>query len=301
MMHVNDAQKSHHEDIVGVALTDLALNKDQEGQIKKLIEKCLDELKTLPQTQGEMSKYADEIRQLEETEEQLNEAKGKIEELLESLDPNRTSTGSSMSIQNCEKKKRKLDVAFSRTPTPERSTKKSRLPSYAQTPRKVTVTDSSDMEVTSTNSDALVSAALNAEPNNLAVIGPALLVPFLPPTAAKLLLVVDGRFDSIEWYPSSTRVPLNKETSGLGWSQWTTSRVTKSNHFVLQTYNGFAGLTQRIVAVEPVTEEGTEAEVVPLVKTVNHSEALKFLNLLAEIEESSGFDYEAVWRVLCKE
>jgi len=130
----------------------------------------------------------------------------------------------------------------------------------------------------------------------------SMLVPFLPPTAAKLLLVVDGRFESIQWYATPSKIRLGEDVTN-SFSSWLTSHQTLSKHFLLQTYQGYFGSPEyRIVAVDPsATDHDVDTLCVPLVTTKNFSEAQLFLDMMGDINDNDKFDYRSVWDLLSKD
>jgi len=213
--------------------------------------------------------------------------------LINTLDPNRIEgSGESLILHESEQVKRKLDDHFVRTPQSAggRPTKRMRPVDY-KTPKKRTATDAQMDEGAST-----------VEQVDLAHPGPALFVPFLPTTAAKLLSVVDGRFDAIEWYSQTAKIPMTEDISNaLG--SWTTMLQTYTKHFLLQRYKSIFSESYRIVAIDPHAGDQHDASTmcVPLASSKNFSQTKLLLDQLGTLEEIDKFDYENVWRLLSKD
>jgi len=132
------------------------------------------------------------------------------------------------------------------------------------------------------------------EDHLFAFVGPVLFVPFLPTMASKLLLSVDGRFDSVEWYPSSSKVPISGDSF---FQAWGSQEKTTSGNFIMQNFHGFTGDSFRIVAKDPDNDQ----IVVPLAKSVSQSEAKLLLELFEELEQASDFDYASIWKYVSRE
>jgi len=113
-----------------------------------------------------------------------------------------------------------------------------------------------------------------------------------------LLLVVDGRFDSIEWSPTISKGPI----FGDNFFAWKTQDTTESAHFAVQHYGGFAGITFRLVAIDPLGDlNNPTTTVIQLAKSTNQNEMTLLLALMKDLELSSEFDYDDVWKLLSKE
>jgi hypothetical protein len=299
----------HHEDIANVAQTELVHDREQQEEIKRAMENLLKEMKKAPSSKMDTRKTVEEIDQLKDSLATLADARLRIVTLVNKLDPHRTTSGASKILNECEQKKRKLDDAFARTPgstpgngkqskrmrpatpnksTPQRTTRQQQhhqqLQEQLQQPADILIMD--------------VESRLNP--------APALLAPFLPPTAAKLLLIVDGRFDSIEWYSPTVKIPMGEDMSN-SFGKWETTLQTTNHHFFLQTYVPYLGVTftaaeYRIIAIDPTAHvHHIDTQCVPLASTKNKSEAVQFLDLLGEIEDQPSFDADAVWRLLSKD
>lgn len=282
----------HHEDILTVAKKELMHDRLQQEEIKQLMENLLAEMNKKPTSTIDEAKTKSEISQLKRSLSALEDARDQIVGLINKLDPNRIEgSGESKILHECEQKKRKMDDAFSRTPSSSEGgtrTKKMRPSDYV-TPQKKAHTTEQDR-----NED--VASVPDAKDNPAA----ALLVPFLPPTAAKLLLVVDGRFESIDWYPICHKIPLEDDVANT-LSTWTSTLQTTSKHFLLQSYKSIFAQTYRVVAVDPNAQEhDNQTLCVPLAKTNVSGEGKLLLDLLGEIEENNKFNYAEVWQLLTK-
>jgi hypothetical protein len=307
----HEAAIKHHEDIANVAQTELIHDREQQEEIKRAMENLLREMKKTPSNKIDTKKTNDEIEQLKDSQATLDDARLRIVTLVNTLDPHRTTTGASKILNECEQKKRKLDDAFARTPgsTPGNGKQSKRM--RPATPNKATPQRMTRQQQQQQQQQQLQQPAdiltMDVESRNPA---PTLLAPFLPPTAAKLLLIVDGRFDSIEWYASTVKIPMSEDVANTLGGTWDTTLQTTNHHFFLQTYRPlFSSLTSSIVApeyrvivIDPTAQvHNPDTYCVPLVTTKNKSEAVQFLDLLGEIEDHYSFDAEAVWRLLSKD
>jgi hypothetical protein len=306
----HEAAIKHHEDIANVAQTELIHDREQQEEIKRAMENLLREMKKAPSNKIDTKKTNEEIEQLKESQATLADARLRIVALVNKLDPNRTTTGGSKILNACEQKKRKLDDAFARTPgsTPGNGKQSKRM--RPATPNKTTP---QRMTRQQQQHQQQIQEQLQQQPADILAMdvessnpAPALLAPFLPPTAAKLLLIVDGRFDSIEWYPT-VKIPMNEDVAN-SFGTWDTTLQTTNHHFFMQTYRSFftthtmVAPEYRVILVDPTTQvHGPETSCVPLASTKNRSEAVQFLDLLGEIEDHYSFDAEAVWRLMSKD
>jgi Spy/CpxP family protein refolding chaperone len=301
LIETHQASINHHTDISAVAKTELIHDREQQEEIKRAMENLLKELKKTPSKQKvDKNKINDEIEQLKESQTTLEQARLRIVALINKLDPNRTPTGASKILNECDQKKRKLDDAFSRTPgsTPgNKQAKRMRPATPKSTPQRAT----RQQEQQQIAEIPTMDVELTANP------APALLAPFLPPTAAKLLLLVDGRFSSIEWYDSTTKIPMTEDISN-SFGTWTTTLQTGHHHFLMQTYThsiGSFGLLPpeyRIIVIDPAAQiHKPDTQCVPLATTKNKQEAVQFLDLIGEIEDHPSFDIDATWRLLSKD
>jgi len=268
-------------------------DRQQQEEIKRAMENLMSELNKKPTSHIDEKKTGEEIRQLKSSVSKLEEARDQIVGLINALDPNRIEgSGESLILHESEQTKRKLDDHFVRTPQSQggRPTKRIRPLDY-KTPKKRTASDAQIEE-----SSAMTEVDLTHP-------GPALFVPFLPTTAAKLLSVVDGRFDSIEWYAQTTKIPMKEDVSNaLG--SWSPLLETNTKHFVLQEYKSFFSVSYRIVAVEPNAGEEHDPSTtlcVPLASTKSYTQMKLLLDQLGILEEIDKFDYENVWRLLSKD
>jgi len=300
LIELHQAAINHHTDISTVAKSDLTRDRNQQEEINRVMENLLKEMKKTPSNNVDQNKINEEIGQLKESQTTLEQARLRIVALINKLDPNRTPTGASKILNECDQKKRKLDDAFSRTPgsTPgNKQAKRMRPATPKSTPQRVT----RQQEQQQIAEIPTMDVELTTNP------APALLAPFLPPTAAKLLLLVDGRFSSIEWYDSTTKIPMAEDISN-SFGSWTTTLQTGHHHFLMQTYNhslssfGLLPPEYRIIAIDPVAQvHHPDTQCVPLATTKNKQEAVQFLDLIGEIEDHPSFDFEATWRLLSKD
>jgi len=304
LIELHQAAINHHTDILAVAKTELIHDRAQQEEIRRAMENLLKEMKKTPSNKLDKSKINEEIDQLKESQSTLEQARLRIVSLINKLDPNRTPTGASKILNECDQKKRKLDDAFARTPgsTPGNGKQSKRM--RPATPNKSTPTRVTRQQEQQQQQIAEIPTMDVEFATNPA---PALLAPFLPPTAAKLLLLVDGRFSSIEWYDSTTKIPMAEDISNA-FGTWTTTLQTGHHHFLMQSYNqplNTFGLIQpeyRIIAVDPAAQvHQNETQCVPLATTKNKQEAIQFLDLIGEIEDHPSFDFEATWRLLSKD
>jgi len=309
LIEINQAAIKHHQDIATVAKTELVHDREQQEEIRRTMENLLKEMKKTPSKKVDRSKINDELSQLKDSQYTLDAARLRIVALINKLDPNRTNSGASQIINECDQKKRKLDDAFARTPgsTPGNGHHKRMRPA---TPNKSTPQKRTRQQQQQQQEDQEQQQQQLAEIPMMDVElrnnpGPALLAPFLPPTAAKLLLLVDGRFSSIEWYATTTKIPIQEDVSN-SFGTWMPSLQTGHKHFLMQYYDGMLGSfvpqEYRIIAVDP--NAGVHADdtyCVPLATTKNKTEAVQLLDLIGEIEDHPSFDIEAVWRLLSKD
>jgi hypothetical protein len=308
----NEAAIRQHEDIIAVAKSELTHDLQQRDEILRNMENIHREIANASKTLSvniDKKKTYDEIAQLQATEVTLNEARKEIMALISQLDTNKNPSGESAILIECEQKKRRADDAFARTPGSsgaKKSTKRVR-PANWQTPEKAPTFTTPNLP---TDQAALLQAAANRADEGMRIellsnsAGPALLVPFLPPTAAKLLLTVDGRFDSVRWYDAPAVIPIGEDLDN-SFGTWHCTKQTTSKHFFLQEYKGsfFASKLFRLIAADPSAVVHTpETLCVPLAFTEDATVAKQLLHLLGEIEESNErYDYNAVWKCFAKD
>jgi len=281
----------HHEDVLTVAKTELLNDRQQQEEIKRAMENLMTELNKKPTSRIDQNKTSEEIQQLKSTLTELDQTRDQIVGLINTLDPNRIEgSGESLILHESEQTKRKLDDHFVRTPQSGggRPTKRMRPDSY-KTPKKRTIVD------------AQMSDESATEPEIIHTTGPAMFVPFLPTTAAKLLSVVDGRFDAVEWYAQTAKIPMNEDISNAIGS-WTTMLQTKSRHFLLQKYKTVFTESYRIVAIDPyAVVHDPETYCVPLASSRSFPQTKLLLDQMGSLEELDTFNYEGVWRLLSKD
>lgn len=311
LIDLHQATINHHRDILMVGESELIHDQDQQQEIKRLMEILVKEMKKSPISKIDTSKTAEEIEQLKDSQAELSNARLRIVTLINKLDTNRTITGESKILSECERNKRKLDDAFARTPgstpgsTPGNKQSKRFRPDTPNkpTPKRVVAT----RKLTQQLAEQPAEQPAEIPTMQTAYVNPApsILAPFLPPTAAKLLLLVDGRFDSIEWYPSTVKIPMNDDISNA-FGKWEPSYQTPHSHFLLQTYQpvirGFSPEEYRVIAIDPASLiHGPDTLCVPIATTKNKPEAILLLDLIGDLEETASFDFEAVWRLLSKD
>jgi len=304
LIEIHQAAINIHTDISEVAKTELVHDREQQEEIRRLMENLLKDMKKIPANKIDRNKVNEEIDQLKESQTTLDAARLRIIALINKLDPNRTPTGASKILNECDQKKRKLDDAFARTPgsTPGNSKQAKRM--RPATPNKSTPQKSTRQQGQQQIAEAQTMDVELATTNP----APALLAPFLPPTAAKLMLLVDGRFSSIEWYQTTTKIPMGEDISN-SFGSWTTTLQTGHQHFLMQTFShgmlgalAFLPVEYRIIAIDPTAQvHQPDTQCVPLAITKNKQEAVQFLDLIGEIEDHQSFDYDATWRLLSKD
>jgi len=136
------------------------------------------------------------------------------------------------------------------------------------------------------------------------------------PTNAQVLSgtgVTESCFDEITWLSPLSRIPLDQdlERTAMFGKKWKVQQVSPNNLFALQSCDSFFSTSYRIVAIDPYSAIDNDLksldstnqkpiEVIPLATTNDSKQASMFFRVMASLEEYEKFDYEAVWRVLCK-
>jgi len=112
LIELHQAAINHHTDISTVAKSDLTRDRNQQEEIKRVMENLLKEMKKTPSNNVDQNKINEEIGQLKESQTTLEQARLRIVALINKLDPNRTPTGASKILNECDQKKEKIRRRF---------------------------------------------------------------------------------------------------------------------------------------------------------------------------------------------